>query len=122
MGQERARPEFLGQSHDLPIGRFSPLDLQGIAMCGDLTEEPQGPRLGPLSFVVTGELKGTCPKRMADRSYLQGCSCLHAVMRQVWPISPPSHPGKAQSSTILGSTTTSIYTSKRGMISKFSNL
>jgi hypothetical protein len=49
-------------------------------------------------------------------------SCLQAVMRQVWPMSPPSQPGKAQSSTILGSTTTSIKTSNSGIISNCSNL
>ena len=54
--------------------------------------------------------------------YLQGFSCLHALISQVWPTSPPSQPGKGQSATILGSTTTSMNTSKRGMVSKFSNL
>ena len=29
--------------------------------------------------------------------YLQGFSCLHALMSQVWPTSPPSQPGKGQS-------------------------
>jgi len=56
------------------------------------------------------------------RYYLQGLSCLHAMIRQVWPTSPPSQPGKGQSATILGSTTTSMNRSKRGMVSKFSNL
>ena len=53
---------------------------------------------------------------------LQGLFCLHAMIRHVWPTSPPSQPGKGQSATILGSTMTSMNTSKRGMVSKFSNL
>src|SRR5215470_2360664 len=54
--------------------------------------------------------------------YLHGCSCLHAEMRNVCPISPPSQPENGQSLMILGFTTTSMYTSKRGIISKLSNL
>ena len=54
--------------------------------------------------------------------YLQGFSCLHALMRKVWPRSPPSQPEKGQSLMILGFTTTSMCTSKSGMTSKFSNL
>src|SRR5262245_36300235 len=55
-------------------------------------------------------------------AYLQGFSCLHALMRNVWPMSPPSHPENGQSLMILGFTTTSMCTSKSGMISKLSNL
>src|SRR6516162_10117339 len=54
--------------------------------------------------------------------YLHGCSCLHAEMRNVCPMSPPSQPENGQSLMILGVTTTSMYTSKSGMISKLSNL
>src|SRR5437870_8538036 len=54
--------------------------------------------------------------------YLHGFSCLHALISQVWPMSPPSQPEKAQSSMIFGSTTTSMGTPKSGMVSKFSNL
>ena len=56
------------------------------------------------------------------RCYLQGLSCLHALIRHVWPMSPPSQPGKGQSAMILGSTMTSMNTSNKGMVSKFSNL
>ena len=59
---------------------------------------------------------------VSPSAYLQGFSCLHALMRNVWPMSPPSHPEKGQSLIILGFTTTSMYTSKSGMTSKFSNL
>src|SRR5215471_9404356 len=38
-------------------------------------------------------------------------------MRNVWPMSPPSQPENGQSLMILGFTTTSMYTSKSGMIS-----
>ena len=62
--------------------------------------------------------RGEAPRRY----YLQGLSCLHAMIRHVWPTSPPSQPGKGQSATILGSTITSMNTSNRGMVSKFSNL
>src|SRR5215831_15038693 len=54
--------------------------------------------------------------------YLHGVSCLHAEMRNVCPMSPPSQPENGQSLMILGFTTTSMYTSKRGIISKLSNL
>src|SRR5262249_9318039 len=46
-----------------------------------------------------------CPGRISA-TYLH-LSCLHALISQVWPISPPSQPENGQSSMILGSTTTS---------------
>src|SRR5439155_11521011 len=64
------------------------------------------------------------PVRVPDVSarYLHGFSCVHAEMRNVWPMSPPSQPAKGQSSIILGSTTTSMNRSKSGMVSNCSNL
>src|SRR5712691_7264674 len=59
---------------------------------------------------------------VSPSAYLHGVSCLHAEMRKVCPISPPSQPENGQSLMILGFTTTSMYTSKRGILSKFSNL
>src|SRR5712691_5799621 len=43
-------------------------------------------------------------------TYLQALSCVHALISQVWPMSPPSQPENGQSSMILGSTITSMYT------------
>src|SRR6266508_6712005 len=69
------------------------------------------------------DLKVPLPARIAlPSAYLQGFSGLHALMRNVRPMSPPSQPEKGQSLMILEFTTTSMCTSKSGMTSKFSNL
>jgi len=40
MRHERAHAEILGQGAGLAVGGFGQLDLQGLALRGDLAEEP----------------------------------------------------------------------------------
>ena len=72
--------------------------------------------------VVVGQASQTVSEAPGCSGYLHGFSCLHALSSHVWP--SPRRPirRRAQSSTILGSTITSMYTSKSGMISNCSNL
>ena len=120
------------------------LTIPAAASAQTLTKERGQPSLRGISC-STSRFRATCAALSATRAtpppgararprrrrgarqallsaYLHGFSCLHALMRNVWPMSPPSHPEKGQSLMILGFTTTSMCTSKSGMISKFSNL
>ena len=59
---ERAHAEFFGQGEGLLVVGLGRLDLWGIAVRGDLAEEPQGLGLVSPFFVLAGELEGTLGK------------------------------------------------------------
>ena len=56
---ERAHAELLGQGEGLTVVRFSGRDVRRVAVHGDLTEEPQGPRFLAPTFAVAGVLEAT---------------------------------------------------------------
>ena len=135
MMQTQRAPKLGDLSHLLP-SLLAPMGFQGrhgarVASQGVVTGFPLGSR--PLWPRWKKLLPVTCfspLRRVYDSGisqkptigYRHGCSCLHAAMRKVCPMSPPSQPENGQSLMILGFTTTSMYTSNRGMISKLSNL
>ena len=59
VGLERAHAEFLGQGQGVLVVGFGLGNIRGVALCGDLAEEPQ--RIGLVSAFLlrTGALTGT---------------------------------------------------------------
>ena len=55
VGLERTHAEFLGQGKGLAVMGGGLVDVRGSAMCGDLTEEPQGIRLVAAFLMRTGK-------------------------------------------------------------------
>jgi hypothetical protein len=54
VGQERAHAQLFGEGYGLLVGGCGGLDLQGSALRGDFTGEPQGVCLIALVLAVTG--------------------------------------------------------------------
>ena len=59
---ERAHAQLFGERYGLLVGGCGWFDLRGIAMCGDLAEQSQTPRLMALLLVVTGGCQGALGK------------------------------------------------------------
>jgi len=57
VGHERAHAEFLGQGQSLLVVGFGLCDIGGIAMCGNLTKEPEGPCLVSPLLAGKGEFE-----------------------------------------------------------------
>ena len=58
MGRERAHAKLIGQRHGLSVGGFGCLGIRGLALCGNLTEEPQGIGLVAALLEVPGAIEG----------------------------------------------------------------
>src|SRR5438128_1894192 len=56
---ERAHLQFLGQRQGLPVVGFSRLDIRGVAVHGDVAEEPEGIRLVSTLLGIPREIEGT---------------------------------------------------------------
>ena len=65
VGHKRAHAEFIGQGLGLAVVGFGLVDLRGITMRGNVTEEAQGIRLITSFLVGTGKLEGTGGERAA---------------------------------------------------------
>ncbi len=77
VGLQWTHAEFGGQGEGLLVLGVGGLDLGGIAMRGDLTQEPQGPGLVSTSLVGTGELKGAlgdCARLLQAAGQQIGCT------------------------------------------------
>jgi hypothetical protein len=59
---ERAHAEFLSQGQGLAVIDDSLVDVRGLAMRSDLTEQPEGIRLVSTLLVIPGEVEGTLSK------------------------------------------------------------
>jgi hypothetical protein len=57
VGLERAHAELIGAG--LAVVLFGRFDLQGIALCGDVAEESEGPGLMCLPYVQVGQIDGS---------------------------------------------------------------
>ena len=57
VGHKGAHAQFVGQRQGLAVVLFGTLHFSGIAMRGDLAEEPLTPRLMPPFPVVTSEIE-----------------------------------------------------------------
>jgi hypothetical protein len=51
VGLERAHAKLLSQGESLTVMVFRQLDLQGIMLRGDLTEEAEGPYLWRIDYI-----------------------------------------------------------------------
>jgi hypothetical protein len=59
MGLQRAHAKLLGEGEGLSVVGFGFLDRWGLAVHGDLGEEPQGPCLGAAFLAAARERQGT---------------------------------------------------------------
>ena len=67
VGLERAYAKLLGQGQGLLVGGLSLLDVRGIAIRGNLTEEPQRPRLEASLLAFASQDKGALGMRSGRR-------------------------------------------------------
>ena len=58
MGLERSHAELLGQGEGLAVVECSRRSVRGVAMCGDLAQESESPRLATAFLVLTAERQG----------------------------------------------------------------
>jgi hypothetical protein len=58
VGHERPLPEFIGRRERLAVVSLGSLRVPGVALRGDLAEEPQRPRLVHALLVSAGEVDG----------------------------------------------------------------
>ena len=58
VGLERAHAEFVGQGEGLAVGDLRQRDFQGLTLCRNLTQEPQGPGLVAAFLLGPGEGEG----------------------------------------------------------------
>jgi hypothetical protein len=59
VGLEWAHAESLSQGEGVLVAGFSLCHVWGIALCGDVAEEPQSPRLEAALFMILGVFEGT---------------------------------------------------------------